>query len=70
MIKKITLLFIICLIWGCGYQPIYLKKDNSEQEIKTIILNGEQKINELIVSSLEIKEDKNLLNGYLSLIHI
>jgi len=64
MIKKITLLFIICLIWGCGYQPIYLKKDNSEQEIKTIILNGEQKINELIVSSLGVKEDKNLLNGY------
>ena len=64
MTKKITLLLVIFLIWGCGYQPIYLKKDNSEQEIKTIILNGEQKINKLIVSSLGVKEDKNLLNGY------
>ena len=64
MTKKITLLFVICLIWGCGYQPIYLKKNNSEQGIKTIILNGEQKINKIIVSSLGVKEDKNLLNGY------
>ena len=64
MIKKITLLFIICLIWGCGYQPIYLKKDNSEKGIKTIILNGEQKINKTIVSSLGVKEDKNLLTGH------
>ena len=64
MTKKITLLLVIFLIWGCGYQPIYLKKNNSEQGIKTIILNGEQKINKTIVSSLGVKEDKNLLNGY------
>ena len=64
MAKKITLLLVIFLIWGCGYQPIYLKKNNSEQGIKTIILNGEQKINKTIVSSLGVKEDKNLLNGY------
>ena len=64
MIKKITLLFVICLIWGCGYQPIYLKKDNSEKGIKTIILNGEQKINKTILTSLGVKVDKNLLAGH------
>ena len=63
MTKKITLLLVIFLIWGCGYQPIYLKKNNSEQKIKTITLNGEQKINRIIVTSLGLKEDKNLLTG-------
>jgi len=64
MAKKITLLLVIFLIWGCGYQPIYLKKNNSEQKIKTITLNGEQKVNKIIVSSLGLKEDENLLTGY------
>jgi len=64
MTKKITLLLVIFLIWGCGYQPIYLKKNNSEQKIKTITLNGEQKINKIIVTSLGLKEDRNLLTGY------
>ena len=36
MAKKITLLLVIFLIWGCGYQPIYLKKNNSEQKNKVI----------------------------------
>jgi hypothetical protein len=64
MTKKITLLLVIFFIWGCGYQPIYLKKNNSEQKIKTITLNGEQKVNKIIVSSLGLKEDENLLTGY------
>ena len=62
MTKKITLLLVIFLIWGCGYQPIYLKKNNSEQKIKTITLNGEQKINKIIVTSLGLKEDKKFTN--------
>lgn len=64
MTKKITLLLVIFLIWGCGYQPVYLKKNNSEQKIKTITLSGEQKINKIIVTSLGLKEDRNLLTGY------
>ena len=64
MTKKITLLFVICLIWSCGYQPIYLKKNNLEQKIKTITLNGEQKINKTILTSLGVKVDKNLLAGH------
>ena len=64
MTKKITLLLVIFLIWGCGYQPIYLKKNNSEQKIKTITLNGDQKINKIILNSLGIKEDRNLPTEY------
>ena len=64
MIKKITLLFVICLIWSCGYQPIYLKKNNLEQEIKSITLSGEQKISKIIVTSLGAKEERNLQTGY------
>ena len=64
MTKKITLLIVIFLIWSCGYQPIYLKKNNSEQKIKTITLNGDQKINKIIITSLGIKEDRNLLTGH------
>jgi hypothetical protein len=64
MTKKITLLFVICLIWSCGYQPIYLKKNNLEQEIKSITLSGEQKISKIIVTSLGAKEERNLQTGY------
>ena len=64
MTKKITLLLVIFLIWSCGYQPIYLKKNNLEQKIKTITLNGEQKINKTILTSLGVKVDKNLLAGH------
>jgi hypothetical protein len=64
MKKKITLLFVICLIWSCGYQPIYLKKNNLEQRIKSITLSGEQKINKIIVTSLGAKEERNLQTGY------
>ena len=64
MTKKITLLLVIFLIWNCGYQPIYLKKNNLEQKIKTITLNGEQKINKTILTSLGVKVDKNLLAGH------
>ena len=64
MTKKITLLLVIFLIWGCGYQPIYLKKNNLEQEIKSITLSGEQKISKIIVTSLGAKEERNLQTGY------
>ena len=70
MTKKITLLLVIFLIWGCGYQPVYLKKNNSEQKIKTITLNGEQKINKIIVDLVPTVDKKynSQKNQYLTLI--
>ena len=40
------------------------KKNNSVQKIKTITLSGDQKINKIIINSLGLKEDRNLLTGY------
>ena len=64
MLKKITLLLLLCFFWSCGYEPLYLKKNDLEQQMNVITLNGDQKINKTIVSSLGIKEVKNSTSGY------
>ena len=65
MLKKITLLLLLCFFWSCGYEPLYLKKNDLKQQINVITLNGDQKINKMIMSSLGIKEDKNSTSGYI-----
>ena len=64
MLKKITLLLSLCFFWGCGYEPLYLKKNDYKQQINVITLNGDQKINKIIMSSLGIKEGKNSNSGF------
>ena len=64
MLKKITLLLLLCLFLSCGYEPLYLKKNYLEKQINVITLNGDQKINKMIISSLGIKEDKNSTSGH------
>jgi hypothetical protein len=64
MLKKITLLLLLCFFWNCGYEALYLKKNDLEQQINIITLDGDQKINKIIMSSLGIKEDKNSTSGY------
>ena len=58
MLKKITLLLLLCFFWSCGYEPLYLKKNDLKQQINVITLNGDQKINKMIVSSWESKKIK------------
>ena len=65
MLKKITLLLSLCFFWSCGYEPLYLKKNDLEQQIKIITFSGDQKINKIIISSLGIKENRNLTSGYI-----
>ena len=65
MLKKITLLLMLCFFWSCGYEPLYLKKNDLKQQINVITLNGDQKINKIIISSLGIKENRNLTSGYI-----
>ena len=65
MLKKITLLLLLCFFWSCGYEPLYLKKNDLEKQINVITLNGDQKINKIIMSSLGIKENRNLTSGYI-----
>ena len=64
MLKKITLILLLCFLWSCGYEPIYLKKNNLKQKINVATLDGDQKINKMIMSSLGINEDKNSTSGY------
>ena len=65
MLKKITLLLSLCFFWGCGYEPLYLKKNDYKQQINVITFSGDQKINKLIISFLGIKENRNLISGYI-----
>ena len=68
MLKKITLLLSLCFFWGCGYEPLYLKKNDLDQKIqrlKVITFYGDQKINKIIMSSLGVKEDRNSTSGYI-----
>jgi len=64
MLKKTTLLLLLCFLWSCGYEPLYVKKNDLKQTIKVVNIDGDQKINKFILSSLGIKEDKDLLTGY------
>jgi len=65
MLKKITLLLSLCFFWSCGYEPLYLKKNDLKQKINVITFSGDQKINKIIMSSLGIKENRNLTSGYI-----
>jgi hypothetical protein len=65
MLKKTTLLLLLCFFWSCGYEPLYLKKIDLDQKIKVITFYGDQKINKIIMSSLGIKESRNLTSGYI-----
>ena len=65
MLKKTTLLLLLCFLWSCGYEPLYLKKNDLKQTIKVINTDGDQKINKFILSSLGIKEDKGSPTGYI-----
>ena len=65
MLKKTTLLLLLCFLWSCGYEPLYLKKNDLKQTIKVVNIDGDQKINKFIISSLGIKEDKGSPTGYI-----
>ena len=64
MLKKITLLLLLCFVWSCGYEPLYLKKNDLKQQINIVTLSGDKKINKIILSTLGIKENKNSTSGY------
>lgn len=63
--KKITL-FLLLLIWSCGYQPIHSNKNINNFVFKEIKLVGNKNLNREIISTLSIKEDASA-NNILSL---
>ena len=69
MIKKLLLLSAIILLANCGYEPIYIKKDNSLIKIGKINFSGDEKINKKILSSAGIKQTNDITNSYLLVIN-
>tara|TARA_Y100000389_G_C17209384_1_gene387730 strand:- start:209 stop:667 length:459 start_codon:yes stop_codon:yes gene_type:complete len=65
MIKKLFLFSVLILFVNCGYESVYVKKDNSLIKIGKINLKGDKKINRKILSSSGIKETSNITNSYL-----
>ena len=64
MLKKISLLLMLCSIISCGYEPLYLKKNDLDKPIKSFKFEGDQKTNKIITSFLGLKENKNAKTGY------
>ena len=52
-------IIIVFFISSCGYQPLYIKNNDSELIFKEINLLGNKQINRKIVSFVSIKEEKN-----------
>ena len=54
-------LFILILFFmaSCGYQPLYVNKNNSNLVYSKIELFGDKEINRRIISFISIKEDKS-----------
>ena len=57
-------MLLVGSLFGCGYQPLYLKKKELNYPIKSFELKGDKKINRSIVSLLNLKGKKNAINGY------
>ena len=55
--KKISYLLIFFMLTGCGYEPIYSKKNSKDILIKNYILEGDKNINKKLVSLLNLKND-------------
>tara|TARA_B100000768_G_scaffold170250_1_gene176487 strand:+ start:383 stop:835 length:453 start_codon:yes stop_codon:yes gene_type:complete len=59
MIKKKIFLILIIFLSSCGYNPIYLKKIDTEVIINSYQLVGDKNINRSIISHLGIKNNEN-----------
>tara|TARA_B110001450_G_C17638172_1_gene488116 strand:- start:17 stop:472 length:456 start_codon:yes stop_codon:yes gene_type:complete len=64
IIKKFFLLFLFLTLSNCGYEAIYLKKNNLNIQVKDYQLEGDKKINRKIISSLNFERTNNQSTGY------
>ena len=56
--KKFLLIILSLIITSCGYQPIYVNNNLKNIEFYKISTQGENDINNLILNSLSLKENK------------
>ena len=54
---KKFLLIVFLFISSCGYKPIYLINNQSNLEFDKIILEGDEKINKVLINKLNLKEN-------------
>ena len=61
MIRKITFFLVIVTLTSCGFEPIYLKKNNLNLSIQKVEFTGDKKVNRRILAILNLKKniDKN-----------
>tara|TARA_B100000787_G_scaffold170081_1_gene163879 strand:+ start:2860 stop:3312 length:453 start_codon:yes stop_codon:yes gene_type:complete len=64
MLKKSLLLFLVFTLFSCGYEPLYIKKGPPSLKIKSIVMEGDKKINRKILPILDLKENENKETGY------
>jgi len=64
MKKNIIILLLITTLTSCGYEPIYLKKNNLDLSIKDYELLGDKAINRKIVSLLNLKKSNKEKSWY------
>ena len=61
--KKISLLIIIILIYGCGYSPLYTSGKN-DLFLNLVNIKGDFDLNNYIKNDFKIASDKNSLNVF------
>ena len=64
MFKKILIILLVGSLFGCGYEPLFIKKGSPVYTIKDLELKGNKKINRSIVSFLNLENKNNKGNGY------
>jgi hypothetical protein len=65
MIKKVLFFVLFIGLTGCGYQPIFLEKNNQNFQVEKIQLDGDKKINRQIIASLNIKKSNTKNPSYI-----
>jgi len=64
IIQKIFFTYILILLTGCGYNPIYSNKNMSKISINKINTTGDEKINRKLLSLLNIKTNDEFNNSF------
>lgn len=57
MIKK-YLYLVLLIIYGCGFNPIYINQNDNNFEFKKITLEGDSDLNDRLVKSIDLKKDE------------
>ena len=55
--KKILLILIILVVTACGYEPLYINKNDSLKKIGKIEKSGDERINRKIITLIGVKEN-------------